>query len=177
MGSLFLHFALGRSHLPENAILFINRPFAARFSNCCNSLNFEAKINFNATWQHELKWRKTCTGLKFDLEHFNGPQTKFICDSLYKHPVHRADSSRLRHQTMHMQIFSNINIKVSSKVQKIFEGSFLHALVHFSFYLISFSRNAKLLRWLPLSLRLGIRDLVRVNHKPFFLIFIFIFLF
>ena len=30
-GSPFLHFALGRSHLPENAILFINRPFAARF--------------------------------------------------------------------------------------------------------------------------------------------------
>ena len=24
---------------------------------------------------------------KFDLEHFNGPQTKFIGDSLYKHPV------------------------------------------------------------------------------------------
>ena len=30
---------------------------------------------------------KPCTGLKFDLVHFNGPQTKFICDSLYKHPV------------------------------------------------------------------------------------------
>ena len=36
-----------------------------------------------------MKWRKTCTGLTFDLEHFNGPQTKFICDSLYKHPVHK----------------------------------------------------------------------------------------
>ena len=35
----------------------------------------------------KMTWRKTCTGLKFDLEHFNGPQTKFICDSLYKHPV------------------------------------------------------------------------------------------
>ena len=34
-----------------------------------------------------MKCRKTCTGLEFDLEHFNGPQTKFICDSLYKHPV------------------------------------------------------------------------------------------
>ena len=73
--------------MPENAILFVNRPFAARFSNCCNSLNFEAKINFNITKQNDLKWRKTCTGLKFDLEHFNGPQTKFIVDSLYKHPV------------------------------------------------------------------------------------------
>ena len=46
----------------------------------------EAKINFNTTKQNELKWRKTCTGSKFDLEHFNGPQTKFIGDSLYKHP-------------------------------------------------------------------------------------------
>merc|ERR1712038_501573 len=87
MGSSFLHFALGCSHLPENSILFRNRPFAARFSNCSNSLNFEAKINFNTTRQNDSKWRKTCTGLKFDLEHFDGPQTKFIGDSLYKHPV------------------------------------------------------------------------------------------
>ena len=87
MGSPFLHFALGCSHLPENSILFINRPFSAQFSNYCNSLNFEAKINFNTTRQNDLKWRKTCTGLKFDLMHFNGPQTKFIRDSLYKHPV------------------------------------------------------------------------------------------
>ena len=89
MGSPFLHFALGRSHLPENSILFVNRPFYARFSNCCNSLNFEAKINFNTTRQNDLKWRKTWIGLKFDLEHFYGHQTKFIRDSLYKHPVDR----------------------------------------------------------------------------------------
>ena len=82
-----MHFALERSHLPENSILYINRPFAARFSNCSNSLNFEAKFNFNTSRQNELKWRKTCTGLKFDLEHFNGPKSKFIRDSLYKHPV------------------------------------------------------------------------------------------
>ena len=63
--------------------------FAARFSNCCNSLNFEAKINFNTTRQNELKWRKRCTGLKFDLEYFDGPQTKFIGDSLQKHPVYQ----------------------------------------------------------------------------------------
>ena len=37
-----------------------------------------------------MKWRKTCTGLKFDLEHFNGPHIKFVCDSLYKHPVEYA---------------------------------------------------------------------------------------
>ena len=46
MGSPFLHFDLGCSHLPENSILFVNRPFSAQFSNCCNSLNFEAKIWF-----------------------------------------------------------------------------------------------------------------------------------
>ena len=46
------------------------------------------KINFNTTRQNDLKWRKTCIGLKFDLVHFNGPQTKFIRDSLYKHPVY-----------------------------------------------------------------------------------------
>ena len=88
MGSPFLHFAQRCSHLPENSILFENRPFSARFSNCSNSLNFEAKINFNTTRQNGLKWRETCTGLKFDLMHFNGPQTKFIRDSLYKHPVY-----------------------------------------------------------------------------------------
>ena len=75
MGSLFLHFALGRSHLLENANLFINRPFAARFSNCSNSLNFEAKINCNTIKPNVPKWRKTCTGLKFDLLNFYGPQS------------------------------------------------------------------------------------------------------
>ena len=82
MGSPFLHFAQRCSHLPENSILFVNRPFSARFSNYCNSLNFEAKINFNTTRQNDLEWKKTCTGLKLDLEYFNGPQTKFIGDSL-----------------------------------------------------------------------------------------------
>ena len=52
-----------------------------------NSLNFEAKINFKTTRQNDLKWIKTCTGLKFDLKHFNDPQIKFIGNSLYKHPV------------------------------------------------------------------------------------------
>ena len=126
MGSPFLHFALGCSHLPENSILFVNRPFSARFSNCCNSLNFEAKINFNTTRQNDLKWTKTCTGLKFDLEQLNGPQTKFICDSLYKHPVDGTQvtkSFRNYSQTLHnnmlpplesLQVtlgFTNINIK------------------------------------------------------------------
>jgi len=42
-----------------------------------------------------LKWRKTFTGPKFDLEHFNGPKSKFIRDSLYEHPVFKAHSFKL----------------------------------------------------------------------------------
>ena len=73
--------------MPKNSILSAKRQFSACFSNCSNSLNFKDKINCNTTKQNDLKWGKTYTGLKFDLVHFNGPQTKFICDSLYKHPV------------------------------------------------------------------------------------------
>ena len=82
-----MSFALGCSHLPKNSILLAKRQFSACFSNCSISLNFKDKINCNTTKQNDLKWGKTYTGLKFDLVHFNGPQTKFICDSLYKHPV------------------------------------------------------------------------------------------
>ena len=39
--------------------------------------NFSAKINCNTIRQNVPKWGKICTGLKFDLVHFNGPQTKF----------------------------------------------------------------------------------------------------
>ena len=87
MGSVFLSFALGCSHLPKNSILLAKRQFSACFSNFSISLNFKDKINCNTTKQNDLKWGKTYTGLKFDLVHFNGPQTKFIGDSLYKHPV------------------------------------------------------------------------------------------
>ena len=73
--------------MPKNSILSAKRQFSACFSNCSNSLNFKDKINCNTTKQNDLKWGKTYTGLKFDLVHFNGPQTKFIGDSLYKHPV------------------------------------------------------------------------------------------
>ena len=44
-------------------------------SNCSNSLNFEAKINCNTMKTNVPKWRKTCTGLKFDLLDFYGPQS------------------------------------------------------------------------------------------------------
>ena len=36
----------------------MGHPVAAQFSNCSNSLNFEAKINFNTTRQNDLKWKK-----------------------------------------------------------------------------------------------------------------------
>ena len=44
-------------------------------SNCSNSLNFEAKIKCNTIKPNVPKWRKTCTGLKFDLLNFYGPQS------------------------------------------------------------------------------------------------------
>ena len=44
-------------------------------SNCFNSLNFEAKIDCNIIKPNVAKWRKTCTGLKFDLLNFYGPQS------------------------------------------------------------------------------------------------------
>ena len=57
---------------------FLNWIFAAIFSNCSNSLNFEAKINCNTIKPNVPKWRKTCTGLKFDLLHFYGPQSHIL---------------------------------------------------------------------------------------------------
>ena len=57
---------------------FPNWLFAAKFSHCSNSLNFEAKINCNTIKPNVLKWRKTCTGLKFDSIHFYGPQSHII---------------------------------------------------------------------------------------------------
>ena len=75
-----------QSHWFDFCLIFTflleNWLFAGRFSNCSKSLNFEAKINCNSIKTNVPKWRKTCTGLKFDLVHFNGPQTKFIVDSL-----------------------------------------------------------------------------------------------
>ena len=46
-----------------------------KISNCSNSLNFEAKIKCNTIKPNVPKWRKTCTGLKFDLLDFYGPQS------------------------------------------------------------------------------------------------------
>ena len=57
---------------------FLNWLFAAKFSNCSNSLNFEAKINCNSIKPNVPKWRKTCTGIKFDLLHFYRPQSHIL---------------------------------------------------------------------------------------------------
>ena len=45
-------------------------------------------LQFDLPTYRDASHPKTCTGSKFDLMHFNGPQTKFIRDSLYKHPVY-----------------------------------------------------------------------------------------
>ena len=58
--------------------LLSNWLFAAKFSNRSNSLNFEAKINCNTIKTNVLKWRKTCTGLKFDWLYFYGPQSHIL---------------------------------------------------------------------------------------------------
>ena len=91
VGSVFLSFALGCSHLPKNSILSAKRQFSACFSKCSNSLNFEAKINCNTTKPNVPKWRKRCTGLKLDLVPFNGPQMQFLSDHNFEGPCIRDD--------------------------------------------------------------------------------------
>ena len=50
--------------------------FAVWFSKCTNSLNFEAKINFNTSKVKFPRQREKCTGLKLDLGPFNASQTQ-----------------------------------------------------------------------------------------------------
>ena len=67
-----------------------------KISNCSNSLNFKAKINCNTIKPNVPKWRKTCTGLKFDLLDFYGPQSNihtfwdptFFWLTLYVYPLY-----------------------------------------------------------------------------------------
>ena len=72
---------------------FLNWLFAAKFSNCSNLLNFGAKINCNTIKPNVSKWRKTCTGLKFDLLHFYGPQSHILSGDTFEGPC----SSKLLH--------------------------------------------------------------------------------
>ena len=50
----------------------------SKLINCSHSRNFEAKINCNIIKTNVPKWRKTCTGLKFDWLHFYGPQSHIL---------------------------------------------------------------------------------------------------
>ena len=65
---------------------FLNWLHAAKFSNCSNSLNFEAEINCNTFKPNVPKWRKTCTGLKYDLLHFYGPQSHILSGDTFEGP-------------------------------------------------------------------------------------------
>ena len=58
--------------------LLANWWFAARFSSCSSSLNFEAKINFYTTKENCRKCRAKCTGLKLDLGPFSGSQKRLL---------------------------------------------------------------------------------------------------
>ena len=66
--------------------LLSNWLFAENFSNCSNSLNFEAKINCNTIKPNVPKWRKTCTGLTYDLLHFYGPQSHILSGDTFEGP-------------------------------------------------------------------------------------------
>ena len=57
---------------------FLNWSFAAKFSYCSNSLNFEAKINCNTSKLNVPKCKKTCTELILDLLQFYGPQSHIL---------------------------------------------------------------------------------------------------
>ena len=61
-----------------HSFLLSKLQIAAKFSYCSNALNFEAKINCNTFKTNVPKWRKKCTGLKFDLLHFYGPQSHIL---------------------------------------------------------------------------------------------------
>jgi len=58
--------------------LLANWWFAARFSNCSSSLNFEAKSNFYTIKENCWKCRAKCTGLKLDLGPFSGSQKRLL---------------------------------------------------------------------------------------------------
>ena len=70
--------------------LLSNWWFAEKFSNCSNSLNFKAKINCHTIKTNVPKWRKTCTGSKFDWLHFYGPQSHILLLDHFEGPIQRS---------------------------------------------------------------------------------------
>ena len=79
--------------------------FAEECSNCSNSLNFEAKFNCNSIKPNVPKWRKICTGLKFDLVHLNGPQTKFKNIDNFGGPCSSAGMLAIHNQIRNAPVF------------------------------------------------------------------------
>ena len=77
--------------------------FAARFSNCSSSLNFEAKSNFYTIKENCWKCRAKCTGLKLDLGPFSGSQKRLLfnriswwpCSHMLEHWYYRLYSPHL----------------------------------------------------------------------------------
>ena len=91
-----------------------------KFSNCSNSLNFEAKINCNTIKPNVPKWRKTCTGLKFDLLHFYGPQSHILSGDTFDGPC-------ICRKLMNCKVIRvQINIQCSMFVLYLFCLSNLH---------------------------------------------------
>ena len=75
--------------------LLANCWFAARFSSCSSSLNFEAKINFYTTKENCRKCRAKCTGLKLDLGPFSGSQKRLLFNRISWWPCILNNSSIL----------------------------------------------------------------------------------
>ena len=67
--------------------LLSNWLFAEFFSNCSNSLNYEAKINCNSIKPNVPKWRKTCTGLNFICSIFMALRATYFQAILLMDPV------------------------------------------------------------------------------------------
>ena len=49
------------------------------------------------------------------MEHFNGPQTKFICDSLYKHPVYKQPKNTKKKPTKNSMFIADLLLQIASK--------------------------------------------------------------
>ena len=90
---LFLHFK-------SFCLVVLQFILASKLSELEQFENQEANCQFSSKYEYSGKWlhprgkskkgdppNVSCILLKLDLVHLNGPQTKFIFDSLYKYPV------------------------------------------------------------------------------------------
>ena len=98
--------------------LLANWWFAARFSSCSSSLNFEAKINFYTTKENCRKCRAKCTGLKLDLGPLSGSQKRLLFHRISWWPC-------IKDQGQNLQCVINV-IKAANN----------HWLPHISFIII-----------------------------------------